>query len=185
MKYGNGDYGIEKRFSLRCFLLMPILVVLGCSSAPDILPVGSPDLAKRDWVRRIVAYSDFPVLVTKSPGENEKDLQIAVTWRGKWIWFEHMPFSAATKAQFVLYKPGGDKLCSVDIKNTGEPTNFENCTFMNGKVIDHASLPLVGELKYWFGNNQEPEDEPIVMRTYYVIAQPTPSDPPPQPPAAP
>ena len=167
------------RSSLKYFLLMPILIVFGCSSAPDILPVGAPDLAKRDWVRRVVAYSDFPVLVTKSPGDQQEqnNLQISVTWRGKWHWFKTVPFATARKATFVLYEPGGGPLCTVEIPNTGKETDSPNCTFTNGKVIEYASRPLVGELSYWFGDNQDPEAEPVT-RTYYVISQPTPVDPP-------
>lgn len=177
MKDEDTDYRTIKRISLRFFLLIPTLIVLGCASAPDILPIGAPDLAKQDWVRRVVAYSDFPVLVTKTPGTDDTKVEISVTWRGKWLWWETIPFATATHATFSLSQPGGEtSLCTgtVEIKNTGKETDVLSCEY---KVLDYTSTPLVGELTYYFGDNTAPGGEPVT-RTFYIINQPQ-SYPPP------
>src|SRR5882762_9092751 len=130
MKDADTDYRTSKWFSLRSFLLIPTLIVLGCASAPDILPVGAPELAKEDWARRIVAYSDFPILATKTPGKDDKKLEISVTWRGKWHWWETTPFVTATHAKFSLSQPGAEKsLCTIEIQNTGKENDVLSCEY--------------------------------------------------------
>jgi hypothetical protein len=176
MQDGYTDYRKIKWFSLRCFLLIPTLSVLGCASAPAILPIGAPELAKQDWVQHGVAYSAFPVLVTKTPGTHDKKLEISVTWRGKWLWWETIPFATATHAEFSLSQPGASKsLCTVEIKNTGKETDVLSCEY---KVLDYTSTPLVGELTYYFGDNKAPGGEPV-LRMFYVINQPRSYSPPP------
>ena len=172
MRDGHADYQTNKWSLLKYFFVIPTLVALGCASAPDLLPVGSPDMAKRDGVRRVVAYSDFPVLVSKM--NDDKDLQVAVVWRGKMLGYKTIPFATAKRVQFNLSQPGTSKvLCTFDIQNTGNETDYKSCEF---NVRDYFSIPLVGELTYWF-EDKEPEPE-TVIRTYYLIEQPKPIPPP-------
>jgi hypothetical protein len=175
MKDRLTDYRTSKWFSLRYFLPIPTLIVIGCASVPDILPTGAPEMATSDGVRRVVAYSDFPILVTKTPGGEDQELKISVTWRGKWLWWETIPFATATHAELSLSQPGAEKpLCTVPIKNTGQVTDYLSCKY---EVLNYTSMPLVAELTYWFGDNEEPGREPVT-RTVYVIKQPQ-SYPPP------
>ena len=149
-------------------LVIPILAVLGCASAPNLLPVGAPELLLYPGVRRIAGATDYPVVVTTA--KDDKKVEIRWAWRGKRLWGK-TPFSTANAVQFTLRQPGGETLCSLpEVKNTGNPDDTVTCEF---DVAKYTSEPLVGELTYWFGDERGDENLPDrVMRTYYLIQQP-------------
>lgn len=179
MRARHASFLENLRSLLRYCLVIPTLAALGCASAPDLLPIGAPEFAKRPFVRRAVGYTDFPIVVSSM--KDDKKVQIVWTyngaWLGTWYWwsFEKGPFAIATRVKFTLSEPGAKTpLCSSGyIENTGKESQTYDCEF---DVEKYFGQPLVGELTYWFGDKTEEDSSSpgLMCRTYYLIEQPKP-----------
>lgn len=157
---------------LKCTLLVPILLTVGCANKLNLISEGGKELSGAVHPIFSIAASEYDYSIVVSVDGGAKTFPIFFTKKGEVTW---RPFwNSVTFWRFGLIKEGEkDALCYTDwkpVSTENEVTKFP----CNIDVNLHLAVPLVGMLDMRFGGDTKtpPGDDEAtdgVARVYVLV----------------